>query len=137
MSRDEQRKLLRQCAFLFARKKVCNEPNPIAWLRIVYQAHRLGFLYCGFGPKKNIDLACIAYRCDDFDPSLKVVMPEKEKGHILYVVAVASVSKNSRKLFHLMRWYLREQPEVEKIVYHVRNSDECKVHNLRRIKING
>ena len=132
MSKRRQLQLLRQCAALFAAKRTCNERSLTKWMKLSFYAHMNGMLYVGFnGP--YIDMAVIAYRVSELPESLGDTLPEKEEGDILYVCAAASKTKDSRKLFRLMRWYLRENPDVIKLAYHVRNSDNIRVHQIRRV----
>jgi hypothetical protein len=131
MNKRTQISLLRQCAILFALKKVCNQSSLFEWLKIVFHAHRCGFLYCGFAKDGSIDIATIAYRTPCPSPKTGDTLPFTEKGNYLYVCAVASKTKNSRKLFQLMRWYLREHSNVDYLFYHKRNTDEIKIHCLR------
>lgn len=132
MSKNQQIRLLRQCAKLLAANKTCNESSLVKWTKIVFFAHNHGFLYCGFDQKGKIDLACIAYRVTDFEPSDDVMLPDREEGDILHVVAVASKTKDGKKLLRLLKWYLREHPEVSEIAYHHRNSDNHKIFVIRR-----
>lgn len=131
MTKRNQMRLLRQCAFLFALKRTCNEPSVVSWLRIVFAAHRLGYLYCGFKDDLNIDVACIAYRVRELTEESRRNLPEKEDGETLYVSAIASVSKEPLKLWRLLKWYLKNNLEIKYVAYDYRNTDNLKIHSIR------
>lgn len=132
MSKTNQMALLRQCAVLLAKNVVCNEPSVIEWLRIVFAAHRLGYLYCGFKQDGSIDIACIAYRIKDASIQTRGDLPDREEGDILYVTAVASESDDTLKLYRLMRWYLNNNLDIKTVAYDYRNQDVLHVHKVRR-----
>ncbi len=137
MSKAKQLRLLRQCALLFAAQKTCNEPSILEWLKLVYFAHNKGYLYCGFDEDGNIDMAVIAYRIKHIKESEKNELPLSDSGRILYVSAAASISDSNLKLLRLMRWYLKNNLEINLIAYDYRNSEDLRLHNIRRIKPNG
>ena len=131
MTKHNQMRLLRQCAILFAKMRTSNCANVFVWIRIVFTAHRLGYLYCGFNEKGNIDQAVIAYRVKRINEDSRS-LPLKEQGNILFVCCAASVAKDVLKLRRLMRWYLKNNLEVSQIAYDYRNGEGFRIHNLRR-----
>lgn len=136
MSKKNQMSLLRQCASLFATKKCCGEDNILEWIRIVFAAHRLGYLYVGFSDNGNIDMACIAYHIPlaKINEANRSDLPHKSYGEVLYCTAVASISEDKLKLHRLMKWYLKNNLEIKYMAYDYRNSERLKIFRIRRDK---
>ena len=122
---------------LLASKGTCNERSVSKWLKIVYFAHKHGYLYCGFDEDDNIDLTAIAYKIRHIKEQESNEIPLKDGGNILYVSAVASMSRQNMKLFRLMKWYLKNNLEINLIAYDHNNSIDLKVFDIRRNKKHG
>lgn len=132
ISRKGRFDLLKQCAVLFAKKKSCNEPSVLAWLRIVLGAHRLGYLYCGYDDVGNVDMACIGFKVKDASNIDLDSIPEVEGGNTLFVIALASESDDKTKVLKLMKWYMNENKDVTEIAFNYRGTDEFRCHKVRR-----
>lgn len=102
------------------------------WMRIVSHMHDKGWLYY---TKQNGQIVTIlgAYRIKEFDKDKIDLMPEKEEGNILFVNFAASTADHKNTLRNMTKKYLRNNPNVEEIIYYSGNQDK----ELTRLKIKG
>ena len=133
MTKLDQFKLLMQATKIVMDSGVCPESARIFsdWFRMIMFCHERGYLYLGYKEGK-VDLVAIAYRVNEVTDETGDEFPDKEEGNILYVPIVASKSDDKLKLTRLLRFYLKDNPEVTEIAYHYRNSEKLKRFYLRR-----
>lgn len=99
---------------------VCPETKRSDWARIILQAHAKGYLYMGLD-NGILDVVVCAYRTPNiWDTD---VMPEFESGNSLYVAWAASRSNDNTKLLRMLRQYLSDNPDIDRVYYYKRNSD--------------
>lgn len=130
MTKTKQIKLLVECAYLLAKHKVCNEPSFKEWWNIVKFCHKKGYLYVGF-KGASVALVAIGFRIPK-PPKGRVDLPEIESGKILYISAVASESESPWQLYWLYKWYLRNNTDITKVIFNKRNTDNLRIHKVRR-----
>lgn len=132
MEKLDQLKLIMQATKVVMDSDVCPEsPRRFSeWFRMMMFCHQKGYLFLGFNGNK-VDLVAVAYRVPDVDQKTGDVFPEEESGNILYVPIVASISKDKSKLTKLLKFYLKDNPDVSEIAYHYRNSEKLKRFHIR------
>lgn len=125
-------KSLIKCAILLHKNRVFPKRIEFSYYKkLVLLAHNRGYLYVGFD-KDDIDLCCIAYKVPEVNFRCGNFLPERESGHNLYVLALASNSNDRMKVTRLMRHYLMNNEDVNVIAYNYRGSDEhMKKFNVR------
>lgn len=97
----------------------------------------LAYLHCKnwlYYSQENGKLVTVigAYRIKEFNKEKITVMPEEEEGDILFIPINASTSKDKLIYRKLLKGYLEENPNVNELIFHDRNSNEIKRYPLKR-----
>lgn len=115
---DSQKELLVHIMQMVVRSGVCPDTSEKEWAKLILFAHTRGFLY--INPDKTTAVCAYRSNKEEHDES----MPIEEHGKHLHVVWAASESNDSNALLKMMRSYLKDNKDIEKITYFRRNSDK-------------
>jgi hypothetical protein len=122
-----EKELLKQICDLVIRSGVCPEIMPLEWMRRILYMHRRRWLYCSLKGNQVVAVAG-AYRIPEWDDKYLHVLPEAEEGNILYVPFVAAEGKIPVAPLRLLRFSLRENPNVREVIYYRKNLHAGKKH---------
>ncbi|HTL48365.1 MAG TPA: hypothetical protein VL688_09950 [Verrucomicrobiae bacterium] len=120
-----ENELLSKIYELVLSSEACPHLLPAQWMSTLLYMHRRRWLYCSVkGSQLNAVLG--AYRIKAWDEKGKDKMPEKEEGDILYIPFVASEGKIPIAVRRLVKYCLRENPGIKKIVYYRKSMDPAR-----------
>lgn len=118
-----QSKLLAKCLKLLVDSKCCPDTLSRKWLQDLLYAHSKGWLYVRF-EKDEVVMCAAAYRVPMKTKELGSRWPRVELGHKLYIPFCASKSNNRMILLSSLKQFLRDNPDVDEVIFHYRNSDD-------------
>ena len=108
--------LLKQISSLVLESDLYPEISPLEWISDLYYMHKRKWLYCSLKGSKLVAVAG-AFRIPGWEEKYRSSMPEREEGSLLYLSFVASTEEIPVALPRLLKFCLRENPEVEEILY--------------------
>lgn len=106
-------------------RKICDlvigaDPEPyrssLQWISHLLTLHRRHWLYCSFLGQELIAVAG-AYRIPEWNEQFRYELPEKAEGDTLYIPFFVSKEAVSIAPLRLLKFCLRENPQVREIVY--------------------
>lgn len=136
-----ENELLKKVYDLVLASEACPHLLPAQWMSRLLYMHRRGWLYCSV---KGSELMAVAgaFRIRQWDEKYRDKLPEKEEGDLLYVPFVASEGKIPVAVLRLLRYCLRENPGIKKVIYDRKSQDparekfcvrDLEAHRTRRV----
>lgn len=94
----------------------------LEWASQFYSMYKRGWLY---GATQGEELLAVAgaFRIPEWDEKYRHEIPEKESGNLLYVSFFCSQSSDNTVALKLLKCFLRENPEIEEIIYFKKDWD--------------
>lgn len=117
-----ENELLKKVYDLVLASEACPHLLPAQWMSMLLYMHRRGWLYCSIRGNELFAVAG-AFRICSWDEKFREKLPEREEGSTLYIPFVASDGSLPVAVPRLLRYCLRQQPGVQKVVYYRKSED--------------
>ncbi|MCM8775086.1 MAG: hypothetical protein NC930_01835 [Candidatus Omnitrophica bacterium] len=92
----------------------------LEWTTNLIRLYERGWLYGVFSRDDLIAVAG-AYRIKQWDEKYRYELPDQEEGNILYVSFFASESDDMSEPLKFLRHFLRENPDINELIYYKKN----------------
>lgn len=115
-STSQESRLFESICRLVIESDIAPNVTRLEWMSDLLYMHKRRWLYCSMKGSRLVAIAA-AYCIPEWNEHYLISMPEKEEGRILYIPFVVSSEEVPVAPLRLIRFCLRENPDVEEIIY--------------------